>query len=394
VEEDEVILTTAGNPRYYVIAPIEGLHLDFDYRMYSAEVYGCPPDYKPNPQGCSEFRHPYEIFSRINLGQYNQLAEICDIDPETIENLSFLPNRKLSDFTCLAFSIDLDDAIKKPHDNSDQSTFNYIIDKGERLLDAWRLCIFKPGEDASIGKFGAIGNGVQCFWIGEDNTGKPRFIARKTSRFALTQKPFDVLLSEFGPIYNDHTFRGLCVAAYYYPSNEDEIKNILYEGMRAFRESRELPYVEARFRQLATIAETLAKKYPNERIDGKELRERIAKISTAGWDLYKNYNTSRMTTHLSPDQYKLIWQRYDEVGWSEIEEALRIITDLWSNVRNPLSHNVSQFSTLNRDAVKDLRNMERVIITMINGLYAAWEVQEFYEKPIYEILLDEKHNNE
>jgi hypothetical protein len=365
------------------------MHLDFDYRMYSAEVYGCPPDYKPNPQACEEFRQPYEYLSKIKLGQYHRLEESFEVDDETMANISFLPNRKLSDFTCLAFSTNLDNIKQGSKGISDQSTFDFLIEKGERFLDVWRLCLFKPGEDASIGKFGAIGNGVQCFWIGENNTGRPRFIARKTSRFALAQKPFDVLLSKFGPLYTDHTFRGLAIDAYNFPTTYDRVINSILEALRAFRESRELSTPEARFRHLATIVETLAKKYPDERIKGRELRERIAKISTKGWSLYKNFNTSGMTTNLSPEQYGLIWKRYDEMGWSDPEEARIIIMDLWDNVRNPLSHEVSTFSSLNRNAVKDLAQIERVIITMINGLHAAWEVQEFYEKPIYDIILDD-----
>jgi hypothetical protein len=39
--------------------------------------------------------------------------------------------------------------------------------------------------------------------------------------------------------------------------------------------------------------------------------------------------------------------------------------------------------------VKDMINIERVIITMINGIFAAYEVEEFYPgTTIYDILLE------
>lgn len=72
---------------YYVVAPIDGLHLDFDYRMYSAEVYGCPPNYAPNPKGCPEFRQPYEYLGNFSFNQYKQLIEEYKIDNETLHNL-------------------------------------------------------------------------------------------------------------------------------------------------------------------------------------------------------------------------------------------------------------------------------------------------------------------
>ena len=39
--------------------------------------------------------------------------------------------------------------------------------------------------------------------------------------------------------------------------------------------------------------------------------------------------------------------------------------------------------------------MEKVVVTMVNGWYAAYEVEEFYDVPLHEILLsndDEEEN--
>lgn len=380
----------APDKTYYVIAPIDGLHLDFDYRMYSAEVYGCPPDYTPYPDACSEFRQPYELLGSVPLDRYKDLSTELNIDDQTLEALNQLSNRSLRDSTCIAFQLELDQPGNTLASNNQdaQHLFRSILEKGERFLDVWRLCLFKPGEDRSIGSFGSIGNGVQCFWLGQNET-PPKFLARKTSRYHLVQKPVDVLLSEFGPIYSDMTFRGLSVAAYFYPSNKDEILNRLSEALRAFRESRDIQSPEAKFRHIAAIAEDLAKKNPSERrLSGDPLRERITKVSYNGWNLYVNYNSSAINPpHLPPPQHRIMRKRHQEMGWTDEDEAKNIIKDLWDNVRNPLAHTVNTFASLHRDPIKDLTNIERVIVTMINGIYVAYEVEGLHELPPYDILL-------
>lgn len=387
----EVNLLTMLSPfSYYVIASVDGLHLNFDYRMYSAEVYGCPPNYAPNPEGCPEFRQPYEYLGSFTFDQYKQLSQSFNIDNETLKNLESIPNQKLRDFTCIAFEINLDreDYVSIQEESTNTSLFQHILRKGENFLDVWRLCLFKPGEDFSIGSFGAVGHGVQGFWLGQQDIA-PKFIARKASRYQLFQKPVDVLLAEFGPIYADITFRSLCTAAFTYPSNPEIIVRI-FDALRTFRESRDISSWEARFRHLAAIAESLAKQNPEEGLRGKELRDRIAKISAHGWEVYQHYSSSVLTPPgLQPEQYSLIWCRYNEMGWDDEEEAKEIIKDLWDNVRNPLAHTINTIGSLGRNPIKDMINMERVIVTMLNGLYAAYEVEEFYpDSSIYEILLE------
>jgi len=329
---------------YYVIAPINGLRLDFDYRMYSAEVYGCPPNYTPNIKGCPEFRQPYEYLGEFAFSQYEELSQEWEIDEESLQNIQSLQNLKLRDFTCIAFEIDL----TKSNDTSsldetiNPAFFQEIIDRGERFLDVWRLCLFKPGENLSIGNFGALANGIQAFWIGKHDIA-PKFFARKSLRYQLVQEPVDVLLSEFGVIYGDITFRGLSTAAYHYPTNPEIVHNI-FNVLRAFRESRDITNWEARFRHLAPMAESLAKKSLTERLQGEELRKRISRISSHGWELYTNYNSSIL---LPPrGQSRLISKRYDEIGWKDEDEAKRTVKDLWDNVRNPLAHTITTAKSL------------------------------------------------
>jgi hypothetical protein len=367
---------------YYVIAPIDGLRLNFDYRMYSAEIYGCPPDYTSDPDACPEFRQPYEYLCDSSLKNLKN----WEIDDQTFQIVTQIPNLNIKDSTCIAFELDVS---KVSYDfSNDNILFQQIIDKGEEFLDPWRLCLFKPGDSRSIGKFGGVIGGIQCFWLGQHNI-QPRFIARKTSRYDLVQSPITVRLSEFGPIYSDLTFRGLCVAAFFYPENNDEIINRIFSTLRAFRESRDIQSPEARFRQLAAITESLANKTPDERLKGFELRKRIAKISSSGWRIYTKYNNSVFgALNLLPSQHKLINKRYSEIGWQHDNQAEVVVKELWDRVRNPLSHTVNTFAYLGRNPGDDLENMERIVVTMINGLHTAYELEDLYGKSLFDILLD------
>src|SRR5688572_28742695 len=198
---------------YYVIAPVDGLRMDFDYRIvpshllhfldrrYSAELYGCPPNYKPHPEICKEYRQPYNILGKIPFHGYNRMIPDLISDVSTIDTLPDLPDRKMNDYTCIGFEIHFD-AIVNPFENREEASrqlFEHIIERGESYLDPLRFCLFKPGKDESIGKFGSVGNGIQCFWIGcgtsedDENYGNTRFVARKSLRYALLQKPIEVL---------------------------------------------------------------------------------------------------------------------------------------------------------------------------------------------------------
>ncbi len=389
---------------YYVIAPIDGLKMNFDYRMYSAELYGCPPNYRPNPESCPEFRQPYDVLGKIPFHQYIRLVErelISDV--ATVDALTDLPDRKINDFTCIGFEIQFDETVK-PFDNTaepSQKLFDQIVERGESFLDPLRFCLFEPGKHESIGRFGSVGNGIQCFWIGygtredDENSGKIRFVARRSLRYTLSQSPIHLLETEFGPIFADITFQGLCHIAYEEPTNRDRFYDHMLRALKQFRESREFQVPEARFRHLVSIAEDLAKIGAKKRLVGDDLRNRIAKISSNGWKLYMAVNNNHpRILNMSKRSYELIEQRYAEIGWESQTAAQMIVKDLWSNVRNPLTHTLETFQTLGRDTTKDLMNLEKVIVTMVNGLYAAYEVEESYEKPAHEILLHRDFGDE
>lgn len=378
-------------PSYYVIAPIDGIHMDFDYHMFSAELYGCPPNYHPYPDACPQFREPYNLLSKIPFTGYGKLVPEMISDQATIDVLQNLPDRRLSDYTCIGFDNNSDSSFDflSAEIFLDENGFKQVVERGETFLDPLRLSIFQPGKNESAGRFGSIGNGIQCFWIGNEQN--IRFFARKSLRYGLIQPPIDVLESEFGPIYGNFVFRGLCSAVFREPSERDIFHNTILRAIRAFRESREIPSPEARFRQLAAIAEDLAKIQEGEKVRGAELRDRISKIASNGWSLYEQYNETLLgTSLLNRENSQLLRRRYKEIGWEDQEVAWKTVKDLWDNVRNPLSHSLDTFESLNRDANEDIANAERVVVTMINGWYAAYEVEELFKKPIHAILLDEK----
>jgi hypothetical protein len=376
---------------FYVIAPIDGIHLDFDYRMYSAELYGCSPDYKPNPKACPEFRQPYELFGRIPFQGYGKLVPTLISDASTISVLPDMPDRRMNEYTCIGFEIDLDrSAVEQSGGKNDsEALFKQIVEKGETFLDPLRLCIFKPGKNESAGRFGSVGNGIQCFWIGE-NERDIRFYARKSLRYTLTQQPIDILGNEFGPIYADITFRGLCFAVFENPLDRSAFQERILRAVKSFRQSRDISSPEARFRQLAAIAEDLAKFKDDDRVFGQELRTRITKISSHGWLIYQNYNDAVIGRRLIGRNSELLQIRYQEIGWDDEDTARKTIKDLWDNVRNPFSHSLETFETLERDADQDIANAERVVVTMINGWYTANEIQELMDKPLSKILMDEE----
>ena len=360
--------------------------MDFDYRMYSAELYGCPPDYRPNPDACPEFRQPYSVVRDIPLREYSRLVPTLISDAFTIEVLADLPNRTLGDFTCIGFQIDMDETTD-PLQNAD--IFRQVIQRGESFLDPLRFWLFTPGKKESAGRFGSVGNGIQCFWIGK-NDGDLKFFARKSLRYALIQKPIDVLEETFGLVHADITFRGLSGAVFLHPFERDMFHESILQAVRAFRESRDIPQPEARFRQLTAIAEDLAKIEIDERIAGRELRERIAKISSRGWMLYEQFNNSTRGHLLKGKNAQISSQRYREIGWDDEQTAKKTIKDLWDNVRNPFSHSLETFETLERDADQDIANAEKIVVSMINGWYAAYAVQDMFDKPIHVILLDDE----
>jgi hypothetical protein len=373
------------NP-YYVIAPIDGIHMDFDRRMYSAELYGCPPDYRPNPAACPEFRQPYSVVKDIPLREYSRLVPTLISDALTIDILADLPDRTLANFTCIGFQIDLDKATNLLEN---AEIFRQVVEWGESFLDPLRLWLFTPGKNESAGRFGSVGNGIQCFWIGE-NDGDLKFFARKSLHYALTQKPIDVLEETFGLVQADITFRGLSGAVFRHPLDRDMFHESILRAVRAFRESRDIPLPEARFRQLTVIAEDLAKIEIDKRIAGRELRERIAKISSRGWMLYEQFNNSTRGHLLKGKNAQISSQRYREIGWDDEQTAQKTIKDLWDNVRNPFSHSLETFETLERDANQDIANAEKIVVSMINGWYAAYEAEDTFDKPIHAILLDDE----
>lgn len=341
---------------YYVFVPLEGLHLTCDFKVYSAALYGTPPNYTPTRVGLHQvYNEPYELYGRIPVRGYSQLTEVIPIDELTLSALEMIPDVKLHDFTCLIFEVELDrpDYARSTIPEENTAILYYLLNRGEQIVDLLRLYFFRPGEDISIGGVGALGNGFYGMWIGNDGE-DANFIARKVSRYQLVQVPLEVGIVEVRKIYNDDTYRELSSAACSDIVDLDPTLQKVFESLRAFRESRELQSWEARFRHLATIAESLAKPTEGDRLQGEKLRKQIAEIASAEWE----------------------WWLDDSV-----EE---IVDDLWRNTRNPITHSLRTAMSLGRDPQSDMYKMEKIVISMLRALVSAWRLQHLIGEDPYE----------
>ena len=59
------------------------------------------------------------------------------------------------------------------------------------------------------------------------------------------------------------------------------------------------------------------------------------------------------------------------------KDVLKLVSDLWDNVRNALSHSSTTFAQLQRNATRDIGCLEAVVISMIHGVVTAWRLEEF-----------------
>jgi len=211
-------------------------------------------------------------------------------------------------------------------------------------MDLIRLFLFKPGEDASIGRVGSLGNGISGVWFGDSDGTFSRFIARKTIRFQLVQDPMERGVADVRRIYNDPVFRELCsvVCA---GKEEDPLLNLVIRSLRAFRESRDIQAAEPRFQRLAAVAEDLARRNQTKRLQGTELRNRVASMA--------------------------------DRGWQKEGDPLAATNDLWDNARNPLAHSANTFAMIGRDSDRDIEMVEMIVIIMIQSAVLDWRDEEF-----------------
>ena len=330
---------------YYALATVEGLHLTCDFVIYSAALYGCPPNYTPTPVGLHElYRQPYQLLGSIPFKDYVHFGPLSAVDELTLQVIRGVQNRTLKSYTCVAFEIELDAYLRPLDTESNSSLLQQLLERGERILDVIRLFLFKPGEHRSIGRVGAIGNGVYGAWVGDDGE-NANFVARKISQYQLVQSPFEVTLDDVRRIYNDPVFKELNSAASHHYDLDDKLLKRIFQSLRAFRESREIQSSEARFLRLGSLAEHLAKKDEVDHFKGQELRNRIARIASK--------------------------------GWNKKSDILHIVKDLWDNARNPLTHSVETFSSIKRDPTLDIPNIELIVINMIQAVVIAWRNEQF-----------------
>jgi hypothetical protein len=197
---------------HYALTTIEGLHLTCDFVVYSAALFGCPPNYSPTRVGLHySYEEPYRIYASIPFYEYGGFSEAALMDELTLQSLQGVTVPRMKDLTCIAWELD-EDAIPAFSKDVDlnSSVLLRTLDAGEQILDIMRLFLFTPGEETSIGRVGSLGGGVTGIWIGDGRGENCQFIARQTSRFQLVQKPIKRRLKDVRRIYNHEILREMC----------------------------------------------------------------------------------------------------------------------------------------------------------------------------------------
>ncbi|MGA2712147.1 MAG: hypothetical protein ABSG41_03495 [Bryobacteraceae bacterium] len=293
------------------------------------------------------FREPHGILASIPFANYEELADECSIDLLTLQVLKCVTAQRMNDFTCLAWEIEpsLVGDFGKNGTHQPGQALNRIVETGEQIMDLIRLFLFKPGEDATIGRVGGLGSGISGAWFGDSGGTFSRFIARKTARFQLVQDPMERGIADVRRIYNDPVFRELCsvVCA---AKKEDPLLNLVLRSLRALRESRDIQAAEPRFQRLASVAEDLARRNQTKRLQGTELRNRVASMA--------------------------------DRGWQKEGDILAATKDLWDNARNPLAHSANTFAMIGRDSSRDIATLEMTVIKMIQSAVLDWRDEEFH----------------
>jgi hypothetical protein len=331
----------------YAIATIEGLHLTCDFVVYSAALFGCPPDYSSTRVGLHDwYREPYQTLTSIPLSEYPQFRENSFMDELTMEAMRSATVPRMKDFSCIAWELPegmVTSVTTDPVTNS--AVLSRVIGAGEQILDIMRLFLFKPGEDVSIGRVGSLGGSITGLWLGADDGPYCQFIARKTSRFQLVQEPLRRGLKEVRRIYNDDVFRELC-SVVCSGDVSDKTLALVLDSLRTFRESRDLQSDEARFLRLASMAEDLAKRHKRQdRLAGRELREAIAEVASS--NTLDGIHIPRST-----------------------------VNELWDLARNPLTHTTQTFASISRDARQDIASIEKLAFNMIKGTVLNWRIED------------------
>jgi hypothetical protein len=311
------------------------------------------------------FAHPYHHLSAFSFEYYlhPEMVESSHMDEVTQLEIGRVPNKRLRDFTCLMFELDEEDDFNPSAQGNaayNNAVLQRVRDQADQILDVLRLYLFRAGEDRLIGRAGNVGSGVCGMWLCDEETAQ--FIARRVSPYALAQEPVDVSLDDVRKIYNDEVFRELHSAACRDVSKLDTTLRRVFAGLKVFRESRELQSWEARFRHLATIAESLAKRNEGEHMHGHALRRAIAKIGESQWG-------NGRANQFSPS------------------DILDVVKDLWDNVRNPITHELTDAASLLRDPKADLFHMEHLVVSMLRAIVLSWRLEEFTGQTAHEMLL-------
>jgi len=365
---------------HFVIAPVDGLCLTYEFPIYSAFLYGAMPNCKIVRQGRSEaYRHPLDVFGNIPLSHYPELRSRLSsvrIDPGSLEALANVPDVPLRQRTCLAFEVMLDCNDYTASEEDTAGLLEWLLQLGDQILDLLRLFLFCPGEDRSIGRAGALGRGVCGLWLGNGvhEAGQElrmRFLARQRSRFELVQDAGEVDFETLHELYQTNAFREFSSAACVHPDKQLPLYDKVFAALRTLRESREMQTLEGRFRQLSPLVEDLANRDEKEQLHGRDLYERIARI--AWFSMWDEWDTGLPIRR---------------GRWRTLQELSGDVSGLWGRLRNKLSHTCRSVAGLSRHPEGDLITMETLAISMIRALGQACFHSGATDETVYDILIE------
>lgn len=364
-----------------VLASIEGLNLSTDLVIHESVVFGNSGHYEPIHGITEYFVDAHQVYGRIPIEKYAELARSAgdiNIDEQSFAALRQMPQgRRLGDYACIAFPVTIpEEYLSEDDDRANTRLLEWLLRLGDQIIDLLRLFLYKPGDERRIGRVGGIGRGIHGLWLYSRSENQVKFLARKTSAFALMAEPVSVGLENFRTWYSTDTFHELCSVACLHPEKHNANNDKIFAAMRSFRESREVQSLEGRFRQLMPLIEDLANRHENEKLKGNQLRRRIAQV--AWYSLNDDWDK----------ELPLRWGR-----WNKVTELETEVERLWSKVRNSLSHTCRVVSNFTTDPAKDLVTMEVIAISMIRAMGRAYFESNAFEISLYDSILRTKYSD-
>lgn len=305
--------------KYTILIPIYGLMFDTDIRIGDVAFLGSECEYV-----ITQERKKYLDI----INQFESYVPVFGGGLSEAMSATILAEYDLKDIPLIVFEFehtkkDLEQNIFSRQD--DENLLDMLLHKGDRMLDLLRFHYCNYLMEQFIFRAGIIGEGYGCVFVYNNQKKVGRTIARQITTMQYTGLSADIQSNAQQNIESqDHTL-DLIELTQADPDIFDEIQGRLAVALRSHYENMNLSSQEARYKSIITGIEFLCKKSLYERIEGYELRERIAKFIAPN----------------AKDLQPII---------DELNKLFRI--------RNQMTHNIKYFIDLNLEAKKYLQKAE------------------------------------